>query len=108
MAIIDGLSGEAITYGDLHDRISRMAGWLIRKGVRYGDRVACLFLNSKAYTELFFALAWIGAVAVPLNIRLHPKELNFIIQDSGASAIFSDGFMVESTEAAISGIPLLT
>jgi fatty-acyl-CoA synthase len=107
VAIIEGISGETITYGDLHDRVSRMAGWLVRNGVRYGDRVACLSLNSKAYTEFFFALAWIGAVAVPLNIRLHPKEFNFIIQDSGAKAIFSDGFMVESAETAISGISAL-
>jgi fatty-acyl-CoA synthase len=104
-AIIDGLSGDAITYGELYDRVSRMAGWLTHHGVRHGDRVACLALNSKAYTEFFFALAWIGAVAVPLNIRLNPKELEFIIQDSGARAIFACSAMVASAEAAVAGLP---
>ncbi len=104
-AIIDGLSGDAVTYGELHDRVSRMAGWLTRHGVRHGDRVACLALNSKAYTEFFFALAWVGAVAVPLNIRLSPKEFEFIIQDSGAKAIFACGAMVASAEAAVAGLP---
>ncbi|MEI7769809.1 MAG: AMP-binding protein [Chloroflexales bacterium] len=104
-AIIDGLSGDAITYGELYDRVSRAAGWLTRTGVRQGDRVACLALNSKAYTEFFFALAWIGAVAVPLNIRLNPKELAFIIQDSGARAIFACGAMVTVAEAALADLP---
>ncbi len=101
VAIIDGISGESITYGDLHDRIGLMAGWLSRHGVRYGDRVACLAMNSKPYVEFFFALAWIGAVAVPLNVRLHPKELKFIIEDSGATALFSCGPLLELAEAAI-------
>jgi acyl-CoA synthetase (AMP-forming)/AMP-acid ligase II len=104
IAIVDGLTGESITYRELHDRVSRIAGWLVGHGVGSGDRVACLSLNSKGYTEFFLALAWIGAVAVPLNMRLNPKELKFIIQDSGAKAIFSDGPLVELAEAAISGV----
>lgn len=104
-AIIDGLSGDAVTYGELHDRVSQAASWLTHHGVRRGDRVACLGLNSKAYTEFFFALAWIGAVAVPLNIRLNPKELEFIIQDSGARAIFASAAVVALAEAALAGLP---
>ena len=104
-AVIDGLTGESITYAGLHDRVSRVAGWLAAHGVGHGDRVACLSLNSKGYTEFFLALAWIGAVAVPLNMRLNPKELRFIIEDSGAKAIFTDGPLVELAQAATSGIP---
>jgi acyl-CoA synthetase (AMP-forming)/AMP-acid ligase II len=105
VAVVDGLTGESITYRDLHDRVSRIAGWLVGHGVGHGDRVACLSLNGKAYTEIFLALAWVGAVAVPLNLRLNPKELKFIIEDSGAKAIFTDGALVELAEAAIAGIP---
>ena len=105
VAVVDGLTGESITYAELHDRVSRVAGWLVRNGVGHGDRVACLSLNGKGYTEFFLALAWIGAVAVPLNMRLNPKELKFIIEDSGAKAIFTDGPLVELAQAAISGIP---
>ena len=105
VAVVDGLTGESITYAELHDRVSRVAGWLVRNGVGHGDRVACLALNGKGYTEFFLALAWIGAVAVPLNMRLNPKELKFIIEDSGAKAIFTDGPLVELAQAAISGIP---
>jgi len=108
VALVDGLSGESITYGELHDRVARVAGWLTRHGVGHGDRVAGIALNGKAYTELFMALAWIGAVAVPLNMRLHPKELKFIIEDSGAKALFASGPLVELAEAAASGMPALS
>ena len=89
-AVIDGLTGEAITYGELHPRVARMAGWLASHGVGTGDRVACLALNSKAYTEFILALSWIGAVLVPLNIRHAAPELRFIIEDAGAVLLTND------------------
>jgi acyl-CoA synthetase (AMP-forming)/AMP-acid ligase II len=104
VAVVDGLSGQSVTYGELHDRVARVAGWLTRHGVGHGDRVACLALNGLAYTELFLALAWIGAVAVPMNMRLNPKELKFIVEDSGAKAIFASGVLAEGAEAALSGV----
>jgi len=105
VAIIDGQSGESITYGDLSRRVPRMAMWLSTHGIGLGDRVACLSLNSKAYIEFLYALAWIGAVAVPLNIRLNPKELNYIVRDSGAKAIFSCAFFVGVADQVIQDIP---
>jgi len=103
VAIRDGLTGESATYAELYDRVSRIAGWLTHRGIHQGDRVACLALNSKAYTEFFLALAWVGAVAVPLNIRLSPNELKFIIEDSGAKAFFACSAMVELAQAALAG-----
>jgi fatty-acyl-CoA synthase len=103
IAVIDGLTGEAITYGELHPRVARMAGWLASHGIGPGDRVACLALNSKAYTEFILALAWIGAVLVPLNIRHAAPELRFIIEDAGARACFSCSQMAPLAEAALEG-----
>ena len=90
-AIIDGVTGEAISYGELNERVMRIAGWLASHGIVTGDRVACLALNSKAYTEFFLALASIGAVLVPLNIRHAASELRFIIEDAGARGCFACG-----------------
>ncbi|MBK6452454.1 MAG: AMP-binding protein [Proteobacteria bacterium] len=102
-AVIDGVTGEAISYGELHERVMRMAGWLASHGIVTGDRVACLALNSKAYTEFFLALASIGAVLVPLNIRHAASELRFIIEDAGARACFSCGQLAPLAEAALDG-----
>ncbi len=104
IAIIDGMSGVTITYGELYKSVSGIAGWLSENGIRHGDRVACLALNGKSFMEFILALNWIGAVAVPLNIRLNPKELSYIIEDSGAKAMFSCGFMVENAELALADI----
>ncbi|MBP7608147.1 MAG: AMP-binding protein [Steroidobacteraceae bacterium] len=102
-AIIDGVTGEAISYGELNERVMRIAGWLASHGIVTGDRVACLALNSKAYTEFFLALASIGAVLVPLNIRHAASELRFIIEDAGARACFACGQLASLAEAALDG-----
>ncbi|MBN2282427.1 MAG: AMP-binding protein [Deltaproteobacteria bacterium] len=107
LAIIDGPSGETITYGALYERVPRIAWWLTNHGIGYGDRVACLSLNSKAYIEFLYALAWIGAVAVPINIRLNPREMTHILLDSGARGIFSCAFFVEVAEQLTSDIPAI-
>ena len=104
-AIIDGVTGETITYGALHGRVSRVAGALTARGIRRGDRVACLSVNSKAYTEILLALGWIGAVAVPLNTRLSASELAFIIGDCGARAIFACASHAATAESAVAAAP---
>jgi acyl-CoA synthetase (AMP-forming)/AMP-acid ligase II len=63
--------------------------------------VACLALNGKAFTEVILAAAWLGAVVVPLNVRHVAAELRFVIEDSGATALFACEQMVALAEAAI-------
>ncbi len=71
-------------------RIGRIAGGFARLGVGEGDRVAILALNSDRYFETMFALPALGAIIVPLNTRLAPAEIAFILQDSGATALLLD------------------
>ncbi len=82
------------TYSQLQDRVSRLAGALSRLGIKRGDRVASLMDNSHCYIEFFFATAQIGAAAIPVNHRLSASEIEYILRDSGASALFiSDRFL---------------
>ncbi|MEW6665040.1 MAG: long-chain fatty acid--CoA ligase [Thermodesulfobacteriota bacterium] len=55
-------------------RLSRLANGLLRLGVGRGDRVAVLLPNCSEYVEAYFGLAKIGAIIVPLNTRLNPRE----------------------------------
>lgn len=103
LALVDGATGECATYAQLHDRVARLAAGLAAAGIGAGDRVACLALNGKAYTETFLAIAWLGAVIVPLNIRLSAAELRFIVEDSGASAFFACPNLVALADAALEG-----
>jgi acyl-CoA synthetase (AMP-forming)/AMP-acid ligase II len=108
VALIDGMSGETITYAGLYRRVAQIAGWLAARGVVRGDRVACLALNGKAYTEFYLALAWLGAVLVPLNIRHSPQELAFIINDAGARLLFADATLAALAESTLDDCPAVT
>src|SRR6202040_595370 len=73
----------SLTYAELDDRSSRLAQALLSAGVRAGDRVAHLDRTAPEIVELLFATSKIGAVAVPLNWRLAPAELQTIVADAG-------------------------
>ncbi|MFE4539978.1 long-chain fatty acid--CoA ligase [Streptomyces scopuliridis] len=75
------------TYAQLHDRVTRLAHHLRCLGIRRGDRVAFLGPNHPAFLETMFATFRLGAVFVPLNIRLAAPELRHCLVDSGASAL---------------------
>jgi fatty-acyl-CoA synthase len=80
--------GRTTTYAELLARVERLAGALRERGVEPGDRVAALLPNVPAMLELHFAVPGGGAVLVPINGRLGPEELTYILDHSGASVLF--------------------
>ncbi|MCY3928198.1 MAG: long-chain fatty acid--CoA ligase [Acidobacteria bacterium] len=93
---VDVESDRRFTFTEWNLRSNRTANALTDLGVGKGDRVALLLMNSVEYMETFFAIAKIGAVCVPLNWRLTPEELSFIIRDAGAGTlIFGDEFQAQ-------------
>ena len=92
-AFVDGSSDVRLDYASLADRSHRQANALLDAGVKKGDRVGLLLMNSAEFVESFFAVARIGAVVVPLNWRLVADELTFILADSGTETlIFGEEF----------------
>lgn len=81
------IDGQPITYKDLNCRVNRLANALLGLGLKKGDRVGLLFVNSLAYLESCLALYKAGLVWVRLNARLTPGELKGMLQDSGARAL---------------------
>ena len=81
------------TYAEHLDRTLRLTGGLgTELGLSRRDRFAVMALNSHQYLELYHA-AFLGASIInPLNLRLAPKELEFILQDSGTTVCFVDQF----------------
>src|SRR5215471_19998316 len=77
-----------ITYAQFADRAARLAGALKKLGVQPGDRVAFLSGNCHRLLEAYYGVLAAGAVLLPLNIRLAPPELAYILNDSGASVLF--------------------
>jgi fatty-acyl-CoA synthase len=79
--------GVGTTYAGLEQRVNRLAHGLRGLGVAAGDRVAYLGPNHPTFLETLFATALLGAIFVPLNTRLAPAELAYILDDSGASVL---------------------
>jgi long-chain acyl-CoA synthetase len=77
-----------LTYEQLAGRALRLAAGLARMGVRRGGAVAIVAQNCSAYVELLYACWALGAAAIPVNARLHPREVAFILDDAGAAVCF--------------------
>jgi fatty-acyl-CoA synthase len=94
LASIDQRSGRRFTYGEMNERVGRLAAYLRREwGAKPGDRLAILAKNSAEYFEFQFACVKLGAMMLPLNWRLAPAELEFILNDSEAlGLVYDDGF----------------
>jgi len=89
---------EAVVCGDLRldythfaRRVWQLARALTRKGLKKGDRLAILHENCHVFLETYFAAAHLGLVLVPLNFRLSPRELGFILSDSQARLLIAQG-----------------
>jgi O-succinylbenzoate-CoA ligase len=95
---VDADTHRRFTFREWNARANRTAHALAGLGVRKGDRVALLQLNSVEYMESFFALAKIGAICVPLNWRLVPDELAFILRDAGCTVLLFGSELLEPVE----------
>ncbi|SDN88394.1 long-chain-fatty-acid--CoA ligase [Pseudomonas jinjuensis] len=92
-AIFD--QGRSLSFGQLGDRVARLAGALKRLGVASGDRVAMLSLNSQRYIEYYLAVPWAEAVLNPVNIRWSEAEIVYSLDDSGTSVLIVDDAFIE-------------
>lgn len=79
------------TYGALADRAARLAAGLRgRLGLASGDRVALIMSNCPAYVEILFGVWHAGLAAVPVNAKLHADEFGYVLENSGARAVFTN------------------
>jgi acyl-CoA synthetase (AMP-forming)/AMP-acid ligase II len=86
------LEGEQVraTYAEFAARARAIAvGLRDAHGVQPGQRVALFMENRTEYLEALYGVWWMGAVAVPINYKLHPKEAAWIIENADASAVFT-------------------
>lgn len=82
------ISGEQTwTYAELNDRMNKAGNLFKSFGVKRGDRVAVFFGNDLRFIEIIFGIMRIGAIPVPVNVKLGDDHLAYIIRDCGADAI---------------------
>ncbi len=88
-AVIEAETERVLTYSQLYDRINGLTHYLRNKGLVRGDRIALLATNGIAFLEVTFAANHLGIVVVPLNYRLTPHELSFMLNDAEPKLLFA-------------------
>ena len=91
--------GRRFTYKEFAQRAGRLGGALRGLGVANGDRVAFLSSNCHRLLEAYYGVLEAGAVLLPLNIRLAPKELAYILNDAEAKFLFFERQFLPVVEA---------
>ncbi len=93
------------TYAEIHDRAKRLSNALLTWGIKPGDRVATLALNTGRHIEAWYAVMGIGAVCHTLNPRLFPEQIAWIINHAGDRVIFVDLNLLPLVEAVAAKCP---
>ena len=98
--------GERVrTYREQADRVARLAAALRRLGVRDGERVGVLSLNSDRFAELLLAVPWANGVLNPVNIRWTPGEIVRSLRESQTDILFVDDAFAAHLPALVDGHP---
>ncbi len=87
-AIVCG--GRHWTYQEFSSRVYQLSRCLKRMGIKKDDKVAILHPNCHTFLEAYYAIPQIGAVSVPINTRLSPGEIAFILKDSESKLLIAD------------------
>jgi long-chain acyl-CoA synthetase len=92
------------TYGELARRAGAIAGHLARQGLLPGDRLALFMTNCPAFLEVLFGAWSAGLAVVPVNCKLHPREVRFILENSGARALFLSRDVGDALSPQLAGL----
>ena len=95
---------QVVSYGEVHEKSNIVANNLRGLGIGKGDRVLVFLFNSVEYVIIWFALAKVGAVMVPINTASKQHDLIHIIQDSEAETIIVESDLWERYEAVRSAV----
>ncbi|HEX7321686.1 MAG TPA: fatty-acid--CoA ligase FadD5 [Mycobacterium sp.] len=99
--------GDTVTWVQLRERVAALADALSRRGVGAGDRVMVLMLNRTEFAEAVLAANMLGAIAVPVNFRLTPPELAFLVGDCAARVLITESALAAAAVATRELVPVL-
>ena len=99
-AILDGPTGRAYTYAQLADGTKRVAGWLHARGFGHGDVLGILLPNLPEYFMVFHGAATVGGTATTINPTYGAAEVQFQLEDSGASLLVTIPMFIDTASRA--------
>jgi acyl-CoA synthetase (AMP-forming)/AMP-acid ligase II len=104
-ALAETGDGPRLTYAELWDRATRVAGGLRAAGVGRGHRVAIRLGNGIDWVLAFFGTVLAGGIVVPVNTRLTEDEVNYVVTDSGAAYVVAPGQPLPEGEPYVTDDP---
>ena len=81
-------SKKSLSFSALNSRVNRLSNLLLGLGLRKGDKISCLLENCPEIVELYLAAAKTGIIINPINFRLGPADVDYIINNSDSQAVF--------------------
>lgn len=93
-------AGIVLSYRELSERTRSLAAGLAGRGIGFGDRVGVMLPNIPAFPLTWLALARIGAIMVPVNVRYTPREVAYVLSDSGAGTIVIEAGVLAEIDGA--------
>ena len=99
--------GRTFTYAELDGLCDRVAGALHEMGVRPGDRVSLYSPNRWEWVVAYHAALRVAAVVNPINVMLTPEEVAFVLNDCGATVIFTAGEKAEVIAGLTRAVPTM-
>lgn len=97
----------SFTYLQFKSRVDKLAGSFHSLGIKKGDRIAIIHQNCHIFLESYFAAAKIGAVLVPINYRLSPKDFTYILNDSQAKMLIIQSEFYNPADRDKYDVPLI-
>jgi len=93
------------TYRTVEERANRVANAVLALGLKKGDRCAILFYNRAEWLEIYFGLARTGVIAVPVNFRFSPSEVEYVLNHSEPKALIYEESFLPVVEAIRGKVP---
>lgn len=106
-AFLDNTTDESYTFADMEKRANKVARILRNYGIEKGDRVATYSKNRFEMIDLFLATGKIGAILVPFNVRLAPREVEYLLGKTEPSLVLYDSDIAQKFEEVRPDIDIL-
>ena len=96
-----------LSYAELELSARQLAGWLRAQGIGVGDRVALMLPNVPAFPVIYYATLRLGGIVVPMNPLFKRREIQYYLEDSGASLLVALPGDEVAVAAEAAGVPVL-
>lgn len=106
VAIVDGMTGAEVTFGQLADRVDAFAGWLTAQGVEPGDTVGLLAPNGAGFAIAFHGILRAGATATTINSLYAQAEITNQLRDASAVALVTVSPLLPNALPAVEALGL--